>query len=261
MEVFGELEKSLPRVFPGCGAAIPAVRQGASSHSTFMPHRHAQNIIFDWSGTLVDDLPPVLEATNAVMTAFGRPALTREEFRRQFRLPFMHWYEEVLPGVPLQALNDVFLPAFAASAQPVTVLPHAQRFLASCAAAGRRLFVLSSAPQHAVEQQAASLGLLSYFERIWAGVLDKREQIAALLRTHDLVPAETLMIGDMRHDIHTARAGGIHAVAVLTGYEFPEVIATAEPDLMVSDLDELHALHFPDAPAAVVQEPLQNLNI
>ncbi len=204
-----------------------------------------QNIVFDWSGTLVDDLPLVLEATNAVMRAFGRAQLTRDEFRREFRLPFLHWYEEVLPGVTSRELDEVFLAAFAASQEPVTVLPHAREFLECCAAAGRRMFVLSSAPQHAVEAQAVALGLDHFFEHIYAGVRDKREHIGRVLSERGLRTTETLMIGDMRHDIHTARAGGITSVAVLTGYEYPEVVATAEPDLTVSDLAELRALYFP----------------
>jgi phosphoglycolate phosphatase-like HAD superfamily hydrolase len=56
---------------------------------------------------------------------------------------------------------------------------------------------------------------------------------------------QTLLIGDMRHDMHAAQAGGIGSVAVLTGYEFPDVISTAGPDLTVNDLSELRALHFP----------------
>jgi phosphoglycolate phosphatase len=203
-----------------------------------------RNIIFDWSGTLVDDLPPVLEATNAVLRAFGRAELTRGEFRAQFRLPFLHWYEEVLPGVAPEDLDRVFLAAFAASREPVTVLPHAREFLDSCAGAGTRMFVLSSAPQHAVECQARELGLHHYFEHLYAGVRDKRERIDSILHERALVREHTLLIGDMRHDIHTARAGGIRSVAVLTGYEYPHVVAEAEPDLTVNSLAELHALHF-----------------
>jgi len=210
-----------------------------------MPSPPPHNIIFDWSGTLVDDMPPVLEATNAVMRTFGRAELTRDEFRAQFRLPFMHWYEEVLPGVTVEELDRVFLAAFAASQQPVTVLPHAREFLEACAAAGRRMFVLSSAPQYAVEAQARNLGLHGFFEHFYAGVRDKREHIARVLEERTLAREHTLMIGDMRHDVHTARAGGITAVAVLTGYEFPEVIATAEPDVTVQNLAELHAAWHP----------------
>jgi phosphoglycolate phosphatase len=203
-----------------------------------------QNILFDWSGTLVDDLPPVLEATNAVMRAFGGRELTRDEFRREFRLPFMHWYGEVLPGVSGEDLGRVFLANYGASKHEVTVQPHVREFLESCAAAGRRMFVLSSTHREAVERQAGSLGLSGYFEHIYAGVHDKREQITGILEERSLPPAETVLIGDMRHDIDAARAGGIASVAVLTGYEFGETLATAGPDLIVSDFAELQ-VHFP----------------
>ncbi len=204
-----------------------------------------QNILFDWSGTLVDDLPPVLEATNAVLREFGGSELTRDEFRRGFRLPFLHWYAEILPGVSPEDLDRVFHAAFAASRHEVTVLPHAREFLECCAAAGRRMFVLSSAPQAAVERQAAALGLDGYFERIYAGVHDKRERVSGILRDHALAVEATLLIGDMSHDVHAAQAGGIGSVAVLTGYEYADVIAAAGPDLTVNDLSELRALHFP----------------
>ena len=47
-----------------------------------------RNLIFDWSGTLVDDLGPVIEATNAVLGKYDLPPLDREGFRRRFRLPY-----------------------------------------------------------------------------------------------------------------------------------------------------------------------------
>jgi phosphoglycolate phosphatase len=73
------------------------------------------NLIFDWSGTLVDDLPPVLEATNHVLGIYGVAALDREGFRLRFRLPYRDFYEELLPGVPLDELEVHFRRAFAAS--------------------------------------------------------------------------------------------------------------------------------------------------
>jgi phosphoglycolate phosphatase len=203
-----------------------------------------RSILFDWSGTLVDDLPPVLDATNTVLQHFGRPVMSREEFRRSFRLPFKGYYEEHLPGVTLAELDPIWHRAFHGSREPVSLIPHARDYLEACAARGLRLFVLSSAPQQAVEKQARDLGLAHFFERIHAGVHDKREHISPILAQHGLEPAHTIMIGDMRHDIETARAGGIRSVAVLTGYEYPEVIATAEPDLMVDDLSHLLTLHF-----------------
>lgn len=201
-----------------------------------------RNILFDWSGTLVDDLPPVVEATNAVLTNYGLEAMTREVFRREFSLPFTEFYERILPGVDLEELELVFRPAMAASTAPVSMIPGAREFLERSRRAGRRMFVLSSAPPDAVHSQAELLGLTSYFETIYAGVRDKTRRISSILEEHGLATAETIMVGDMRHDVHAAKAAGIRSVAVLTGYEFPEVIAQSVPDVTVADLSHLEAM-------------------
>jgi len=103
-----------------------------------------QNLLFDWSGTLVDDLPPTLYATNAVLEEHGVAPMGREEFRRRFRLPYPEFYEEVLPGVPIESLEDTFRSAFHDSPEKVTVLPHARDMLEWCASQDVRCFVLSS---------------------------------------------------------------------------------------------------------------------
>lgn len=200
------------------------------------------NIIFDWSGTLVDDLGPVLEATNAVLVRYGVAAMDREGFRRSFRLPYREFYAEVLPGVPLAELEGHFRVAFAAAASPVTVLPHAREKLDWCAAVGIRAFVLTSMDTEAFRKQLAYFDFGRFFEATYSGVLDKREVIHHILSSHGLDPAETVFVGDMTHDIETARHGGIASVAVLTGYQHSEVLAAVRPDLTVPDLKALREL-------------------
>ncbi|KAB2638186.1 MAG: HAD family hydrolase [Verrucomicrobia bacterium] len=200
------------------------------------------NLIFDWSGTLVDDLGPVLEATNAVLGAHGIAALDREGFRRKFRLPYPEFYAELLPAVPLAALEEHFRLAFTAAASPVTVLPHAHEKLEWCRKHGLRVFVLTSMDARAFELQLDAFGWRQYFEATYAGVLDKRLMIHRILATHQLDPAATALVGDMTHDVETARHGGITAIAVLTGYNHPEVLAALHPDLTVANLGVLREL-------------------
>ncbi len=201
-----------------------------------------RNLIFDWSGTLVDDLGPVLEATNAVLAANGLEALDRETFRRRFRLPYREFYEEILPGVALESLESLFRPAFDGAVTPVTVLPHAREKLDWCAAIGIRTFVLTSMDADAFDRQLETFGLRGHFEATYAGVLDKREMIHRILADHRLDPAETAFVGDMTHDVETARHGGIASIAVLTGYTHPEHLAVARPDITVPDLGVLRTL-------------------
>lgn len=201
-----------------------------------------RNLIFDWSGTLVDDLGPVIEATNAVLAKYGIPALDREAFRRSFRLPYREFYAERLPGIPLDELEAHFRPAFDAALTPVTILPHAREKLEWCSALGIRTFVLTSMDSIAFERQMDDFGLRHHFEATYSGVLDKREVIHRILETHELDPAETAFVGDMTHDVETARHGGISSIAVLTGYNHAEILASVRPDLTVPDLGVLRSL-------------------
>jgi phosphoglycolate phosphatase-like HAD superfamily hydrolase/ADP-ribose pyrophosphatase YjhB (NUDIX family) len=211
-----------------------------------------RNLLLDWSGTLVDDLPPVIGATNYVLEQFGKPPLTRDEFRRHFRLPFTEFYEEFLPDVPLTELDALFHRRFVEIQDEVTPLPGLYEFLDFCRASGRRLFLLSSMKQEHFEVQSEKLGLRPYFEHPYAGVMDKRAKIGSILETHGLAKEETAFVGDMIHDIETARHGGVMSIAVLTGYDSIEKLTPARPDVVISSLHELRRLLMHESPARPV---------
>src|SRR5678815_5192613 len=67
-----------------------------------------RNIIFDWSGTLVDDLPAVWDATNYVLAQAERAEMSLEQFRAEFCLPFTIFYDRHVPHIPLPQLETWF---------------------------------------------------------------------------------------------------------------------------------------------------------
>ena len=204
-----------------------------------------QNWIFDWSGTLVDDLTMVLDATNYVLKFYDKPILTRQEFKERFRLPYIGFYEEVLPGIPLVELEDHFRAGFAQSAASgVTspLLPYALDFLEFLRKRGIRMFILSSMDAQAFEEHAIELSVDHYFEASYAGILDKREQIHQLLEKHELSASETVFVGDMTHDVETAKHGGVASIALLTGYQSEQQLLSVEPDYLMTNLAEVREI-------------------
>ncbi|MGJ8677766.1 MAG: HAD family hydrolase [Akkermansiaceae bacterium] len=204
-----------------------------------------ENWIFDWSGTIVDDLAMVLDATNHVMRQYEKPEITREEFRMQFRLPYMEYYEEVLPGVPLSELEDHFRKGFAdseASGVVSPLLPHAVDFLKYLDEGNKRMFILSSMDAQAFEKHAKELEVNHFFEASYAGILDKRDQIHRMIADHQLNPAHTVFLGDMQHDVETAHHGGVGSIALLTGYQNAQQLSQVKPDFLLDDLSQVHEL-------------------
>lgn len=200
-----------------------------------------KNLIFDWSGTLADDLPSVLRATNGMLAHFGRPPLDEAEFRARFRLPFTEFYDDMLPGVDLNELKRLYLRYFPEDAE-APLLAHAREMLEYAAATGRRLVLLSSAPAPHVGQQAAAAGVRDFFERMACGVVDKRAELVRLLAELDMAAEETAFVGDMRHDIDAAHAAGALSIAVTTGYEPASVLLESAPQLLLRNLQPLPRL-------------------
>ncbi|HYN95719.1 MAG TPA: HAD hydrolase-like protein [Pilimelia sp.] len=57
------------------------------------------HLVWDWNGTLLDDLSLVVAATNAAFASIGGPPVQADEHRRAFRRPIADYYGEVLGRV------------------------------------------------------------------------------------------------------------------------------------------------------------------
>jgi phosphoglycolate phosphatase-like HAD superfamily hydrolase/ADP-ribose pyrophosphatase YjhB (NUDIX family) len=201
-----------------------------------------RNIIFDWSGTLVDDLPAVLQASNYVLKQAGRPEMSLEQFRAEFSLPFKKFYDRHTPDLPLAQLEEWFHGEFKRAQVAVRELPYAREFLEFCRQHQIRTFLLSAAHRDHYAAHCRVTGFDVFIDRAYVGVFDKRNTIHEILTGNHLAPAETLFIGDMEHDIESAKHGGVHSCAVLTGYNTLQQLRAAKPDLIVEHLGELRRL-------------------
>lgn len=201
-----------------------------------------RNIIFDWSGTLVDDLPAVWQATNVVFRKAGVKELSRDEFRVEFQLPFEGFYRRHLPESALPQLEEWFHGAFRENQDSVVALPHAREFLRFCRDRHVRTFLLSSVADEHYAKQAAKTGFGEFIDHPYLGVMDKRRMISVILANHGLKAGETLFIGDMEHDVETAKCGGVRSCAVLTGYNKEHQLRAAEPDVLVGHLGDLREM-------------------
>jgi phosphoglycolate phosphatase len=201
-----------------------------------------KNVLLDWSGTLADDLSAVLHATNLIFAEYGRDPLDLEEFRTHFRLPFSEFYAEMLPEATLEGLEPLYERFFHGLNDTVELLPGARDFLEFCRATNRRAFLLSTIKTSHFEIQAGRLGVTEFFEVAYTEIMDKREKIREILHIHSLDPRETMFVGDMVHDIETARHGGVLDVAVLTGFDRIEKLLPAQPTVIARDIAAVQRL-------------------
>ena len=190
----------------------------------------------------MDDLPAVWRATNFVFSQAGIAELTIDQFRAEFCLPFTQFYQRYLPHVSMAQLETWFHGQLKEVQYSVVELPHARDFLEFCRSRGLQTFLLSSVHRDHYAIQSKTVGFAEFIDRPYVQVWDKRALIHQILEENKLKPAETLFIGDMQHDIETAKHGGVHSCAVLTGYNSLTQLRAVEPDLIVEHLGELQEI-------------------
>jgi phosphoglycolate phosphatase-like HAD superfamily hydrolase len=198
-----------------------------------------RNVILDWSGTLVDDLLPVVKTTNHVLESCGLAPMSLPQFRAEFCLPIRKFYERRVPHVPQAKLEEIFLTEYPKHHAAITVLPHTREFLRFCQERRMGVYIASTVDAHTYQTQMARFGIEPFITKPYLGIVDKTSTIHHILDENHLDRDETMFVGDMEHDIEAGQAGGIHTCAVLTGYNPLEKLRAMGPDLICQDLGEL----------------------
>jgi phosphoglycolate phosphatase len=201
-----------------------------------------RNVILDWSGTLVDDLAPVLKTTNHVFKSCGLPPLSLQEFRAEFCLPIRKFYQHRLPLVPQVKLEEIFLAEYPKHRDGISLLPHTVEFLRFCERQQMGVYIASTVDSLTYETQTARFGIGRFVTKAYVGIEDKAAKIHHILEQNHLDQNETMFVGDMEHDIEAGKAGGLHTCAVLTGYNDARKLRAMEPDLVCEHLGELQQI-------------------
>lgn len=201
-----------------------------------------RNVILDWSGTLVDDLAPVLKTTNHVFKSCGLPPLSLPEFRAEFCLPIRKFYQHRLPLVPQVKLEEIFLAEYPKYHDGISLLPHTLDFLRFCERQQMGVYIASTVDSLTYETQTARFGIGHFITRAYIGIEDKAAKIHHILEENHLDQNETMFVGDMEHDVEAGKAGGLHTCAVLTGYNDATKLRAMEPDLVCEHLGELQQI-------------------
>lgn len=187
-------------------------------------------ILWDWNGTLLDDLDAEVAALNAMLRRRGRPPVTREFFRRHFAFPARDFYRLVGMDVPdheWDALAIEYHDSYHREAYALNRGAFAALELAK--ASGARQSILSALHQRLLEEETARFGVRRYMEHVCG--TDNYDGGSKLARARELVgrlggAADVVLIGDSIHDREVADAigarcvlysGGSHARSRLEG--------------------------------------------
>ena len=185
------------------------------------------HLVWDWNGTLLDDLTLVVTATNAAFASIGGPEVGAEEHRRQFRRPIAEYYGEVLGRLvdrhEFERLDEVFHDAYRVG---LTTCALAADAVAAIKAWDGSQSLLSMWFHDELVPAVETYGLTGLFARVdglqaAVGGGFKAGHLAAHLRELDLPGERVVLIGDSLDDAHAAEEAGARAVLYTGGFTDP----------------------------------------
>jgi phosphoglycolate phosphatase-like HAD superfamily hydrolase len=199
----------------------------------------AEHLVWDWNGTLLDDLHLVVSSTNEAFAAIGGRPVAADEHRRTFRRPVAEFYAEMLGRAvdeeEFGRLDRIFHDAYRLGLTDITLAADAMTAIKTWPGTQSLLSMwFHSELVPAVE----TYGLAGVFTRIdglrtEVGGDLKAGHLARHLEGLGVAGADVVLIGDSLDD--AAAADSVGAASVLYTGGFTDPVRLRESGRPVAD--------------------------
>lgn len=183
-------------------------------------------LVFDLDGTLADTVDDIHASVNLALAEFAMPQVGREKVIASVGGGVGKLIEQIVPDAAMRPRTQAkFIEHYGAHLLDRTALyPGAREALE--ALRGFALGVLSNKPEAMTTRIVAALGVAPFFAVVLGGdsLPVKKPDPSALTRTCErlgVAPGETMLVGDSRFDVQTAKGAGAVSCAVTWGYAKP----------------------------------------
>lgn len=213
-------------------------------------------VLIDLDGTLVDSVPDLAFAADALMRDLGQPEHGETVVRNWVGNGVERLVKRVLTG-ELHAEPD---PTLFEKAYPIyyqhyldsngkysRLYPGVLEGLDYLKGKGFHIGCVTNKAESFTLPLLEAKGIRDYFGTVVSGdtLPQKKPHPAPLLHAakfFNVSPDKSLMLGDSQHDVKAARAAGFQVITVSYGYNHGEDIRDANPDAVIDSFVELEKL-------------------
>lgn len=203
-----------------------------------------KNIIFDFNGTILNDVNLCLECLNdLIIKHLKKDNIDINTYRSLFTFPVSEYYRRLgfdFKEVSFEELAHEWYDNYQKNEEKVMLYDGIEKILLSNKEKGYRNIILSACEQTMLERILKRFDILKYFDLV-LGIDDRlaHGKVDNALKLKELFKDDkNIMIGDTIHDFEVAQLMGIECILVSNGYQSYEVLK-AVPTKIISDIREL----------------------
>ncbi len=186
-------------------------------------------VIWDWNGTIMNDIDIALDAINVVLKKYNRSTVDLERYLEIFRFPVKDYYRDLgfdFSDVSFESVGKEFIDEYESLWKSTTLQKGITDVLHFFQAHNKSQCVLSAAAQESLLRWISHFRVGHFFHDVIgldniyaAGKLQIGKELVARAK---LVPSRTVLIGDTSHDAEVAAGLGCHCVLLAHGHESAE---------------------------------------
>lgn len=193
-----------------------------------------RQILWDWNGTLLDDLQYAIGVRNRIFPMFGLPAIhDLMEYYQQFTFPVRLYYERA--GATEENFDQVahaWMDEYVRGCQEIPLHADAAQVVHAFRAKGLRQVVLSASQMEILRRQLGNYPALDgcFDELLGLAEIYARSKEAigrAYLERCDIAAEQSVMLGDTLHDADVAKAMGTQCILIARGHQSRETLQSA----------------------------------
>ena len=180
-------------------------------------------IIWDFNGTILNDVQTGIDAVNVLLDRYGKPKLTDvDQYRKTFGFPVIDYYDSIgLERENFARYAPEWVHEYTLREPSAPIFDGITEMLAYFKKQGVPQYLLSATETSMLGTQVDRLGIRPYFEELIGqddieahGKIGTAERFARRVR-----PEHPLFIGDSLHDFEVAQAIGAECVLLAWGHQ------------------------------------------
>ena len=188
------------------------------------------HVIWDWNGTLLNDISASLASVNDMLAARGEPPMDINRYKECIGTPIIRFYEQVfdLEKEVYSNILEEYNAGYMRHLASCSLTEGAKEAIADFAAEGIHQAIVSSSNNAQLCENARKYGVYDCFEAVLGAADFKADSKIERARAYLAQSSEekrVLVVGDLEHDAEMAAQIGADCVLLTSGHEHPERLA------------------------------------
>lgn len=218
-----------------------------------MKFANIRAIIWDWNGTLLNDVKYCLDILNNLLIENNLYPITIEQYREIFTFPVKDYYSKAgfdFSKKSFEELGSIFMENYEKNKCSLNLFEKALDTLKHFHSKGIEQYLLSAYKQDNLEEMLEHFGIKGFFNKIKG--LDNiyawgKTELGISLTKEILHPKENiLLIGDTIHDEEVAKEMNIKSIIISNGHQSAEKLHS-NGSLVIEDIKFLKDFILPAA--------------